>query len=191
VFRRRKRPHLPRNGAQHRLPGGGEGLTRRQLVERIRPIRPAGNLRSASLLAIDLAVYAALWTTLLFVESWWAKFPLAFVTGVAIARLFLIGHDACHGSFFAARGWANAAVGRLVFLPSLTPCSTWELGHNTLHHGFTNLRGKDYVYTPFSKAHFDALPRRRQWTLGYYLDCCRRCKLFNYQTQQWTTFAGD
>lgn len=136
---------------------------RRQLVDRIRPVRTSGVARSALRLTADLLVYAALWTALLFAGPWWVKLPFAVCTGVAIARLFLIGHDACHGAFFPAPRWVNALAGRLVFLPSLTPYSTWELGHNTLHHGFTNLKGKDYVYTPFSLAEFAALPRWRQW----------------------------
>lgn len=136
---------------------------RRQLVERIRPRRTTGLGVPTVLLGADLLGYAALWTALLLAGAWWIKLPLAVLTGVAIARLFLIGHDACHGSYFPGPRWANAWAGRLVFLPSLTPYSTWELGHNTLHHGFTNLRGKDYVYTPFSVAEFTALPRWRQW----------------------------
>ena len=136
---------------------------RRELVELIRPPRPADMMRRAAVrLAMDLLVYAALWAALLLSRSWWWKAALAVGVGIAIARLFLIGHDACHGAFFPASRWANALAGRIVFLPSLTPYSTWELGHNTLHHGFTNLRGKDYVYTPLSKAEFDALPSWRK-----------------------------
>ena len=136
---------------------------RRELVERIRPPRPLDDLRRpAARLAIDLLVYAALWAALLLSSSWWWKAALGVGAGIAIARLILMGHDACHGAFFPAARRANALAGRIVFLPSLTPYSTWELGHNTLHHGFTNLRGKDYVYTPLSKAEFDALPAWRK-----------------------------
>jgi len=137
--------------------------TRRKLVEQLRPVRSAGACRAVGLLIFDLSVYGLLWVLLLLAQPWWWKAALALGTGIAIARLFIIGHDACHGSFFPATRWWNAAVGRLVFLPSLTPFSTWELGHNTLHHGFTNLRGKDYVYAPFTRAEFAAMPgwRRR------------------------------
>ena len=54
-------------------------------------------------------------------------------------------------------------MGRLGFLPSLTPYNLWQLGHNTLHHGYTNLKGRDYVWTPLSKAEFDALPAAGRW----------------------------
>ena len=84
-----------------------------------------------------------------------------------IARLFIIGHDACHQSLTANRN-LNKALGRLVFLPSLTPFKLWELGHNMAHHGFTNLRGKDYVWAPLSVEEYSRLPRMRQWLERYY-----------------------
>src|SRR4030088_2048511 len=123
-------------------------LNRSQVLHRLSTFRHSRTGRAARPLVFDLALYAALWTALLLAPAWWMKLPLAAATAVSISRLFMIGHDACHGSHFAAR-WANAPAGRLVFLASYTPFSTWELGHNTLHHGFTNLQGKDYGYTPF------------------------------------------
>jgi len=30
-----------------------------------------------------------------------------------------------------------------------------------------------------------------RWTLGYYLDCCRRCKLYDYEDRRWLGFAGE
>lgn len=80
---------------------------------------------------------------------------------MSIARLFVIGHDACHQAFFASRD-ANRWIGRLVFLPSLTNYSLWEVGHNIGHHVYTNLRGHDYVWTPRSKAEYDAMPAGRR-----------------------------
>jgi omega-6 fatty acid desaturase (delta-12 desaturase) len=76
-------------------------------------------------------------------------------------RLFLIGHDACHGSFFRHRT-LNQLLGRLAFLPSLTAFSLWDVGHNLAHHGFNNLKGRDQVWTPFSKTEFDSLPGHRR-----------------------------
>lgn len=134
---------------------------RRRVLDRLAAFRHTHSGPAALLLVFDLALYAVLWTALLLAPAWWMKLPLAAAAAVSIARLFIIGHDACHGSYFDSR-WANAIAGRFVFLVSYTPFSTWELGHNTLHHGFTNLRGKDYGYTPFSKAEFDALPTWRR-----------------------------
>lgn len=106
---------------------------------------------------LDWVVFAAAIASLLVVESWWVRIFVALVAGLWIARLFVIGHDACHGSYTPSKvlnGW----IGRIAFLPSLTPFSLWELGHNLAHHGFTNLKGRDYVWTPYSPHEFARLP---------------------------------
>ena len=56
------------------------------------------------------------------------------LAGVATAMLFVLGHDACHGSLTPSPR-LNRWIGSLAFLPSLTPFSAWELGHNQTHHG--------------------------------------------------------
>ena len=81
--------------------------------------------------------------------------------GLAIARLFVIGHDACHQAFFADRR-TNRFLGRIAFLPSLTNYSLWEAGHNVGHHVYTNLRGRDHVWVPRTKAEYDAMPPWRR-----------------------------
>jgi omega-6 fatty acid desaturase (delta-12 desaturase) len=83
-------------------------------------------------------------------------------TGLVIGRLFILGHDACHQSLTTHRT-LNRWIGRIVFLPSLTPYSLWEVGHNVIHHGYTNLRGFDFVWQPRSLAEFQALSPARQW----------------------------
>jgi acyl-lipid omega-6 desaturase (Delta-12 desaturase) len=100
-------------------------------------------------------------------ESWWVKGLGSVAAGIWIARLFVIGHDACHGSYTPAKR-LNQWIGRIAFLPSLTPYSLWEVGHNLAHHGFTNLKGRDYVWTPFSPEEFAKLPwLRRQMERVY------------------------
>ncbi|MBI1396072.1 MAG: fatty acid desaturase [Betaproteobacteria bacterium] len=87
--------------------------------------------------------------------------------GIMIARLFIIGHDACHHALTRHRA-LNRLVGRLTFLPSLTPFSLWDLGHNQAHHGFTNLNPRDAVWAPLSADDFGALsPRRRRMECLY------------------------
>src|SRR5581483_11438447 len=89
------------------------------------------------------------------------SFFLAGVEGILIGRLFVLGHDACHGALFPAR-FLNRVVGRMLFLTSLTPYTLWEFGHNSVHHGFSNLKSRDYVWTPFSPEEWRALPRTRR-----------------------------
>ncbi len=88
--------------------------------------------------------------------------PVIGCIGIAIAcykagRLFEVGHDACHGSYTPNANF-NRWIGRLAFLPSLHVFSLWRFGHNVLHHGYSNLRGKDFVWVPLTKAEHDALP---------------------------------
>ena len=89
---------------------------------------------------LDWLVFAVAIASLLVVESWWVRVFASLVGGLWIARLFVIGHDACHGSYTPNKT-LNKWIGRIAFLPSLTPYSLWEIGHNLAHHGFTNLEG--------------------------------------------------
>ena len=118
-------------------------------------------LLPALVLLFDLALFGAGSALVLLAASVAMKLVGTLVTTAAIVRLFLIGHDACHGSFFDSAK-LNAVCGRIAFLPSMTAFSLWEVGHNTAHHGFNNLKGRDQVWAPFSKAEFDRLPWHRQ-----------------------------
>src|SRR6266851_749588 len=80
---------------------------------------------------LDWLVLGVSIASLLFVEAWWVK-----VFASLVAALW---------------------IGRIAFLPSLTPYSLWEIGHNLAHHGFTNLKGRDYVWTPYSPSEFARL----------------------------------
>jgi len=106
---------------------------------------------------LDWLVLGAAIGSLLVVEGWWVKVFASLVAALWIARLFVIGHDACHGSYTPNKT-LNKWIGRIAFLPSLTPYSLWEVGHNLAHHGFTNLKGRDYVWTPYSPHEFAQLP---------------------------------
>lgn len=115
-----------------------------------------------ALVALDLGLFA-----LAIAATVWASHPMlrlaaGMAAGFVIGRLFILGHDACHQSFTPHRG-LNRWIGRLVFLPSLTPYSLWETGHNVVHHGYTNLRGVDFVWQPHSLAEYQAMPRPRRW----------------------------
>lgn len=135
--------------------------TRQSVRDGLAPFRAPAPGLAVAVLSLDAALYLASWLAMLATGNAWWQGVIGLCQAMLIARLFLHGHDACHGASFR-RGWANQLAGRLAFLPSLTPFSTWELGHNTLHHGFTNLRGKDYVYAPLTKADYDSLPPWRR-----------------------------
>lgn len=57
-------------------------------------------------------------------------------TGILLVRVFIVQHDCGHGSFFASRR-ANAIVGRLCSLCTLTPYGNWGR-QRRLHHANWN-----------------------------------------------------
>ena len=147
--------------------GGIISVVRPALKKSIRAYRSTSNGKAMLLVGFDAVLFLAAAFCVVAAEGSLIKLVAGAVMGLQIARLFIIGHDACHQSFFSNRDW-NRRVGWLVFLPSLTTYSLWEAGHNLGHHVFTNLHGRDYVWTPFSKDEFDALPRWRRTLERFY-----------------------
>jgi omega-6 fatty acid desaturase (delta-12 desaturase) len=112
--------------------------------------------------SVSLVVYAVSFVAIALVPHWWQRVVVAIANGLAVGILFIVGHDACHGSL-TPNSTLNGWLGRIAFLPSLHPYAAWEYSHNALHHGWTNLKGKDPVYCPRSVDEFRRLSKRRQW----------------------------
>jgi omega-6 fatty acid desaturase (delta-12 desaturase) len=62
-------------------------------------------------------------------------------------------------------------------VPTWHAYSVWDLGHNGLHHGWTNVRGKDFTWTPLSRDEYATLTPlgrflqrryRTWWGVGFY-----------------------
>lgn len=139
----------------------------------------SGLLRPMAIMLLDVAIFAG-GLALVLLADVWLKLLGSLLMTAGIVRLFLIGHDACHGSYFRSAR-LNSIMGRIAFLPSLTAYSLWDVGHNVAHHGFNNLKGRDQVWAPFSKEEFDQLPAYRRvleriyrsgagWGLYYFLE---------------------
>jgi omega-6 fatty acid desaturase (delta-12 desaturase) len=135
-------------------------------VKQIRGVLPAeSHARSTStgliLFFVSTVVYWGTFCTIPLAGTWPLRIGAALVNGLAVGICFIVAHDACHGSLTPV-SWVNRWVGRLAFLPSLHPYAAWEYSHNAMHHGWTNLRGKDPVYCPRTLEEFQALsPGRR------------------------------
>lgn len=110
---------------------------------------------------LPMAIWIVAMSGAVAVDSILAAAALSTTAGVAGSQLFVLGHDACHGSYTCSRV-LNAVIGRLAFIPSAHNFSLWAYYHNGLHHNFTNLRGYDFVWTPLSPDDFSrlSLPRR-------------------------------
>jgi omega-6 fatty acid desaturase (delta-12 desaturase) len=125
------------------------------------PYRSKRNAYALGLLTFDMAVFAAgQWLAVTAVNGWLRALG-ALLTWSAIVRLFVIGHDACHQALTGSKR-LNDLVGRIAFLVSLTPYSLWRVGHNVVHHGFNNLRGRDFIWEPKDAREYRALTRRRR-----------------------------
>jgi omega-6 fatty acid desaturase (delta-12 desaturase) len=110
------------------------------------------------LFVVDAATFVLCFAALMRLPwSVWAKLPLAALQGIVITRIFILGHDAAHGALTGSR-IVNAVIGRAALLPSLHPYSLWQLGHNRVHHAFTNLKGVDFIWIPLSPDEYRALP---------------------------------
>ena len=139
-----------------------EPLPHRKVIRSwLLPLAERTTVRALVLLALDYALFGALLTGVVMLKSLWLKALCGLATGFVIGRLFIIGHDACHQSLTPHRR-LNKWLGRIAFLPSLTPYSLWDMGHNVVHHGFTNLKGVDFVWAPLTQTEYTALsPARR------------------------------
>jgi omega-6 fatty acid desaturase (delta-12 desaturase) len=125
------------------------------------PISQRSTAIALALSVLDFCLFGASLAAVIWVPWLLAKIALGVVNGFIIGRLFILGHDACHQAFTPSRK-LNTWLGRLLFMPSLTPYSLWAVGHNVVHHGYTNLKGFDFVWQPRSLEEFRALPRWRQ-----------------------------
>jgi omega-6 fatty acid desaturase (delta-12 desaturase) len=119
------------------------------------------DLHGGLIFAVNTTLYIALFLGMFWLPIWWLRIAAMATLPWVIGALFVSGHDACHGSLVRT-GWLNRVLGRLCLLPAYHPYTSWTHAHNTLHHGGTNLKGKEPAFPPFSKEEFDRLPLWRR-----------------------------
>jgi acyl-lipid omega-6 desaturase (Delta-12 desaturase) len=134
---------------------------RKEIRQWLLPLSARTTLYPVLLLVFDYALLLAFVAGAVLSDSAWLRVACGLAAGFVIGRLFIIGHDACHQSLTPHRR-LNHWLGRIAFLPSLTPYSLWEVGHNVVHHGYTNLKGFDFVWAPFTAEEFARLSPLQQ-----------------------------
>lgn len=97
----------------------------------------------------DYAVHFAILAGIASTDRWFFLVPLFVLSSFSVSGLFIIGHDAAHGSLFRNKD-LNLWIGRLAMLPSLHVYESWVFGHNRLHHGFTARQRADFVWHPLT-----------------------------------------
>ena len=124
------------------------------------PPQPSTVIGAALALGDYFLFYGGAAITIL--APWWiVKIGGIGMSGVAVAMLFALAHDAAHGSLARSRR-LNRLLATVCFLPSWYPYTPWIRGHNHLHHGWTNVAECDYSWRPVSPADYLAMPRWRR-----------------------------
>jgi omega-6 fatty acid desaturase (delta-12 desaturase) len=166
--------------------------------------RRASTLRGTYVFLRAALAYLALYAGMFLLPYPWLQLVACFTLPWAIGALFVIGHDAAHGSLVASyRG--NHVLGRLAMLPAYHPFTSWIYAHNTLHHGGTCLKTTHPDFPPLSKEEYDALPGwrrllyrnyRQPWGIGL----CYLCDFYlgylllprpEHRAPQRRTFEAD
>ena len=115
-------------------------------------------LFSASLLALDLVIYALMVMGVIMADEVWLKILLGVAAGAMIALAAIVGHDAGHQSLSTSR-LLNRILGTVAFLPALHPFSLWKHHHNRVHHVFTAQLGVDNAFPPMTVAQYRSASR--------------------------------
>jgi omega-6 fatty acid desaturase (delta-12 desaturase) len=118
-------------------------------------------VRPIALLTAEFALYGAAVAGAVVLTPVWEKLACAFVAGVLISTLAIIGHDCAHRGG-TRHQWLNRLIGTIGFLPALHPLSRWAHHHNQVHHRYTAQIGIDNAYPPMSlEGYRAAAPLRR------------------------------
>lgn len=111
-----------------------------------------------------LVPYVAVWTAIYFTLgiSVWLTAGLVLLGSGFVLRIFVISHDCGHGSFFASKR-ANAVVGFITGVLSLTPYQHWRWEH-ARHHatsGDLDRRGVGDIWVMTVQEFREATPWKR------------------------------
>jgi omega-6 fatty acid desaturase (delta-12 desaturase) len=126
----------------------------------------------------DVVLYALVVAGLVVVDNPVATVALWVAAALVVSGLFIIGHDAAHGSLFASKR-LNRVIGTVAMLPAWHVYEGWVLGHNRIHHAYTVREGYDFVWHPYTPEGYAAmgplgrLRHRLEWSWwgagAYYL----------------------
>jgi len=94
---------------------------------------------------------------------WALSIPLNLLAGLFLVRIFILQHDAGHGSFFSKRA-ANTALGFFCSIFTMVPYAAWQYTHALHHSTSSNLdkRGVGDVYTMTVQEYLQATPWQRR-----------------------------
>jgi len=138
----------------------------KNLIDRVRRFCVANNERASLELVFTLGAFFILFTLTVYSLgiSYWLTVMLLLPTAALLTRAFTIQHDCGHSSYFSSVR-ANALVGSLLGVLTLTPYYYWKRNHRYHHASCGNLdkRGIGDLDT-FTLKEYKALPvHRKLW----------------------------
>ncbi|MBB6671221.1 fatty acid desaturase [Cohnella nanjingensis] len=103
--------------------------------------------------------FAAYWSLSV---SYWLTLAIAIPAGGFLVRIFIIFHDCCHRSFFRSKR-ANAILGTITGILTLSPYAQWRHTHSIHHATSSNLdrRGVGDIWTLTVEEYLSASRTRR------------------------------
>jgi omega-6 fatty acid desaturase (delta-12 desaturase) len=109
------------------------------------------------------AAYLALLAGAVVLPGWPLKALCVFAAGFVVSGLYVLGHDAGHGSLVPGYR-LNRWLARFAFFPAYAPLASWHRAHVLLHHNHLRVRGKDMAWVPWSLDDYrGASAWRRAW----------------------------
>lgn len=139
--------------------------SREQIREILRPYTAKNDALAWRLWLVDMLLFG-LGEWAVGAGPLWLKLLAGPMLGIVIARLFFLGHDAGHNALVSSPR-LNAWLGRLAFLPSLTPYQSWVSSHNA-HHTHINSAEIGDIWHPLSHQQYQALGPARRWLYRVY-----------------------
>jgi omega-6 fatty acid desaturase (delta-12 desaturase) len=151
-----------RGSCEDRSPLSANAAARRWRADLPARLRRGSYLYAGLIVGSALSLYAGTFAGMFLLPWWWARLLCLVINPLALGMLFVIGHDAGHNSLTPNRR-LNRVLGRLLLLPNWHPFTSWVHAHNTLHHAWSNFKGRQPDFAPLTKEEYDALPRWRRW----------------------------
>ena len=150
------------------------------LRNELRPYTKRSNLLGYSAAVLDGAIFLAAVFFACASETVWLQALFSVIAGTMISTLFVLAHDAGHGSLVRHRR-ANMFLARTLLLPSMHNLTLWRIAHNRGHHQASNIKGMN-SWSPMAVEEFAALPKWKQWRERIY-----RCGGFGpyYLVERW------
>lgn len=179
-------------------------LTESNLRSQLKKFAKSSNLVGGLLACLDIALLVAAIVGACLASSLLVQILLSIVAGTVISSMFVLAHDASHGSLLK-NDTANSIMSRILMLPTLHNATLWRIQHNRMHHQDTNVKNEN-SWSPLTLEEFNALPKWRQtveriyrsggFGIYYFIERWFKHKLFptadvkgKWRTRAWADFA--